>query len=252
MPSCHTCASERSKAALRVTATYCPQDFALKQKNGVVLQRGKEEIRISEPEGVTAGEKISSVDRFFDSPLATVLCLNLTAVLGIFKVYRTTYYNRKNSVENENGRKHMLDQEDLKVKEKLIEIVVRIGYVPSSRTFYTYLARDYDMHISILRCRRLMDEMNLEPISGRPPSHKASHKAAKEKGTHCHPCAAVENLVFQDFYRGPRKIILTDITNLYMLSSSYDHSPKIDYRFTIMSIQDSLSSPTQSRPPNRR
>jgi len=119
-------------------------------------------------------------------------------------------------VENENGRKHMLDQEDLKVKEKLIEIVVRIGYVPGSRTFYTYLARDYDMHISILRCRRLMDEMNLEPISGRPPSHKASHKAAKEKGTHCHPCAAVENLVFQDFYRGPRKIILTDITYLYI------------------------------------
>ena len=141
-----------------------------------------------------------------------MLCLNLTAVLSIFKVYRTTYYNSKNSTEKENGRKYMLAQEDLKVKEMLLEIIECIGYVPGSRTFYTYLIRDYEMRVSILRCRRLMDEMNLEPINGRPPSHKA----AKEKGTHCHPCAAVENLVMQDFYRGPRKIILTDITYLYI------------------------------------
>lgn len=106
----------------------------------------------------------------------------------------------------------MLAQEDLQIKGKLLEIVECIGYVPGSRTFYTYLFRDYGMHVSILRCRRLMDEMNLEPINGRPPSYKA----AKEKGTHCHPCAAVENLVLQDFYRGPRKIILTDITYLYI------------------------------------
>lgn len=141
-----------------------------------------------------------------------MLCLNLTAVLSIFKVYRTTYYNSKNSTEKENGQKYMLAQEDLKVKEMLLEIIECIGYVPGSRTFHTYLIRDYEMRVSILRCRRLMDEMNLEPINGRPPSHKA----AKEKGTHCHPCAAVENLVFQDFYRGPRKIILTDITYLYI------------------------------------
>ena len=151
-------------------------------------------------------------DRFIGSPLAAALRLTTTDVLGIFKVYRTTYYNWKGSTEKENGRKYMLAQEDLQIKGKLLEIVECIGYVPGSRTFYTYLIRDYGLRVSILRCRRLMEEMNLEPINGRPPSYKA----AKEKGTHCHPCAAVENLVLQDFYRGPRKIILTDITYLYI------------------------------------
>ena len=117
---------------------------------------------------------MNRADRFIGSPLAAALCLTTTDVLGIFKVYRTTYYNWKGSTEKENGRKYLLAQEDLKVKEKLLEIIECIGYVPGSRTFYTYLFRDYGMRVSILRCRRLMDEMNLEPINGRPPSYKAA------------------------------------------------------------------------------
>ncbi len=152
------------------------------------------------------------VDRFIGSPLAAALRLTTTDALVLFKIYRTTYYNWKNSTEKINGRKYLLAKEDSDIKDKLLKIIECLGYVPGSRTFYTYLFRDYGMHVSILRCRRLMDEMNLDPINGRPPSYKA----AKEKGTHCHPCAAVENLVLQDFYRGPRKIILTDITYLYI------------------------------------
>ena len=165
-------------------------------KKRYYLQRDKEKIKISTRQGVNVGEKMGSADMFTSSPLAGMLCLTTTDVLEIFKVYRTTYYNWKNSAQKENGRKYMLAQEDLQIKGKLIEIIEGLGYVPGSRTFYTYLIRDHGMRVSISRCRRLMDEMNLVPISGRPPSNKA----AKKEGTHCHPCAAVENVVMQDSY----------------------------------------------------
>ena len=140
-----------------------------------------------------------------------MLDLNLTQCLGLFKVYRTTYYNRKNSTEKEGGRLYELKKEDTLIKEKLLEIVEQLCYTPGSRTFYIYLIRDHGLEASICRIRRLMDEVHLIPLNGRPPSYKGK----KAEGTHGHPCAAVENLVCQDFYLGPRKIILTDITYLY-------------------------------------
>ena len=156
-------------------------------------------------------EKISIMDAVAVSPLAEMLKLNLSDCMALFKVYRTTYYNNKNSAQKEGGRKYELNKEDMEIKLRFIEIVKKIGYVPGSRTFHTFMIRDYGIHVSVDRCRRLMKEMNLFPINGRPPVKKAKKKA----GTHCHPCAAVENLVCQDFYQGARNVILTDITYLY-------------------------------------
>lgn len=137
--------------------------------------------------------------------------LSISDCLRIFKVHRTTYYNWKNSTQKEGGRKFELARQDLEIKVKFIVIIEALGYVPGARIFHTWLFRDHDMNVSIDRCRRIMIEMNLNPKNGRPPSRKAKKKA----GSHCHPCAALENMVCQDFYRGPRKVILTDITYLY-------------------------------------
>lgn len=137
--------------------------------------------------------------------------LSISDCLRIFKIHRTTYYNWKNSTQKEGGRKFELARQDLEIKVKFIVIIEALGYVPGARTFHTWMFRDHDMHVSIDRCRRIMIEMNLNPKNGRPPSRKAKKKA----GTHCHPCAALENMVCQDFYRGSRRVILTDITYLY-------------------------------------
>ena len=157
-------------------------------------------------------EKKEAADSFIGSPLYEMLELCITDVLRLFKLYRTSFYNWKNSNQKPGGRKFELAQDNLVIQEHFIAIVDCLGYVPGARTFHTYMYRDYNRHVSIERCGRLMAEMHLDPRYGRPPSHKA----AKEKGTHCHPCAAVENIVLQDFYQGPRKIILTDITYLYI------------------------------------
>ena len=130
--------------------------------------------------------------------------LSISDCLRIFKVHRTTYYNWKNSTQKEGGRKFELARQDLEIKVKFIVIIEALGYVPGARIFHTWLFRDHDMNVSIDRCRRIMIEMNLNPKNGRPPSRKAKKKA----GSHCHPCAALENMVCQDFYRGPRKVIL--------------------------------------------
>lgn len=152
------------------------------------------------------------MDEFVSGSTAEVLGINLTECLHIFMIYRTTYYNWKKSTQKKGGRKLELDREDLEIKMKFLEIIKTICYVPGSRTFHTFMIRDYGKHVSIGRCRRIMNEMNLIPRNARPPEHKAKRKA----GGHCHPCAAVENLICQAFYRGPRKIILTDITYLYI------------------------------------
>ncbi len=115
-------------------------------------------------------------------------------------------------MQKEGGRKFELARQDLEIKVKFIMIIEALGYVPGARTFHTWMFRDHGMHVSIDRCRRIMAEMNLMSRNGRPPSRKAK----KKDGTHCHPCAALENMVCQDFYRGARKVILTDITYLYI------------------------------------
>ena len=105
-------------------------------------------------------EKISIMDAVAVSPLAEMLKLNLSDCMALFKVYRTTYYNNKNSAQKEGGRKYELNKEDMEIKLRFIEIVKKIGYVPGSRTFHTFMIRDYGIHVSVDRCRRLMKEMN--------------------------------------------------------------------------------------------
>ena len=169
-------------------------------------------ITLEENEKISTAERVEIIDRFIDSPACIALGLSKSDVLRIFNMYRGTYYDYKNSAFQPIGRQFQLAQEDLIIKEHFLSIIDILSYVPGGRQFHVYMYRLYDMRVSVARCNRLMKEMNLDPHYGRPPSHKA----AKKPGTHCHICAAVDNLVNQNFYLGPRKIILTDITYLHI------------------------------------
>lgn len=92
--------------------------------------------------------------------------------------------------------------------EKMRLIIHKFGFVPGKRTFHTALWREYSLNVSVKHCQKLMKKMNL--VAARPLKDAYKHQA-----THNHECAAPANLVQQNFYIGPRKVILTDITYLY-------------------------------------
>ena len=70
------------------------------------------------------------------------------------------------------------------------------------------LFRRFGITVNVKRIARLMKRMNLVA--------QAPHKDAyKHQATHNHVCAAPSNAVGQDFFVGPRQVILTDITYLY-------------------------------------
>ena len=67
------------------------------------------------------------MDGFASGILAETLELNVSDCLRISKVYRTTYYNWKNSTQKEGGRKFELEREDILIKLKFIEIIEDVG-----------------------------------------------------------------------------------------------------------------------------
>lgn len=137
-----------------------------------------------------------------EHPLPVERCLK------IFGVSKSGYYawrqrKLKKALE-EDERKKELKQ----IMERFRKIVKKLGFVPGKRTFRTHMFREYGFNISVKRCARIMKMMNL--IANRPKKD-----AYKGQATHDHRCAAPENKVKQEFYIGPRKVVLTDITYFY-------------------------------------
>ena len=97
---------------------------------------------------------------------------------------------------------------DKKIKEKMIEVIKKLGHVPGTRTFRSELWRGHDTVVSRKRLRRLMQEMNLVATMPRKDAYKG-------QATHDHPCCALRNMVNQNFGERPRQVILSDITYLY-------------------------------------
>lgn len=185
-------------------------DGSAKKKQETV-RSGQDEFTIIEEESPnTTTEKLEKVEEFSKSETAKILKLSEKKDLTIFKVHETTWFNWKRSALKEGGRLYELAKEDEEIQNHFLEVIGQLGFVPGARTFRAYLFRDYGMQVSINRCSRLMKEMNLVATNGRRPKKQGK----KKEGAHCHPCAAVENKVNQDFYQGPRKIVLTDITYL--------------------------------------
>jgi transposase InsO family protein len=111
-------------------------------------------------------------------------------------------------MEDKDGKQAERREADRIIMECFLEIIKTYGYVPGKRTFHTEMWRMFSRNVSIKRCKKIMHKMNLVP--NRPKKDAYKHQA-----THDHVCASPENKVNQNFYIGPRRVILTDITYLY-------------------------------------
>ena len=134
--------------------------------------------------------------------------LSIVQCLHIFGVSRSGYYSwvrRKKDIDSSCAAKK---EQQEQLKEKFRKIVRKLGYVPGKRTFQTHLWREFNISISIKRCRKVMKEMNL--VANRPRKD-----AYKNQATHNHEYSSPKNAVKQNFSVGPRRVILTDITYLY-------------------------------------
>ena len=129
-------------------------------------------------------------------------------IVKIFGVSKSGYYAWFNRMKKKDARKEAEEKEEKELMGMFREIVKKLGYIPGKRTFRNFLFRDYQKQVSVRRCQRIMRKMNL--VANRP--HKDAYKG---RATHNHRCTAPENEVKQDFYIGPRQVILTDITYLY-------------------------------------
>ena len=137
-----------------------------------------------------------------EHPLPVERCLK------IFGVSKSGYYAWRKRKEQKAREAEERKKELREIMEKFRKIVKNLGFVPGKRTFRTHMFREYGIVISIKRCARIMKKMNL--VANRPKKD-----AYKGQATHDHRCAAPENKVKQEFYIGPRKVVLTDITYFY-------------------------------------
>ena len=132
-----------------------------------------------------------------------------SSCLRMFGVSRSGYYAWIGRQEDRNGSRAQKEHYERDIMGKMRQVVVaRNGIIPGKRTFRVELFRRFGITVNVKRIARLMKRMNL--------AAQVPHKDAyKHQATHNHVCAAPPNAVGQDFFVGPRQVILTDITYLY-------------------------------------
>lgn len=129
--------------------------------------------------------------------------------LKMFGVSRSGYYAWRGRQRDVNGEHAKKEAEERELCARMLLIVrARNGVIPGKRTFRCELFRRFGIQVNVKHIARLMKKMNL--VAQKP--HKDAYK---HQASHNHVCAAPENGVAQDFFIGPRKVILTDITYLY-------------------------------------
>ena len=136
----------------------------------------------------------------------------------MFGVSKSGYYAWVGRQEDRKGSRAQKEHYERDIMEKMRQVVLaRNGIIPGKRTFRVELFRRFGITVNVKRIARLMKRMNLVA--------QAPHKDAyKHQATHNHVCAAPPNAVGQDFFVGPRQVILTDITYLY-----YGHDRSVFY-----------------------
>ena len=149
------------------------------------------------------------VDSFLEKQKRKENGYTATQCFKMFGVSDSGYYAWKARRLDKDGKQAAKLRERNDIKEKMRQIVIaRNGVIPGKRTFRTELFRRYGLTVNVKRIAALMKEMHL--VAQRP--HKDAYK---HQASHNHVCAAPANEVDQDFFIGPRRVILTDITYLY-------------------------------------
>lgn len=127
----------------------------------------------------------------------------------MFGVSHSSYYAWLGRQRDPDGSWKRKEAMDWTICEKMRQVILaRNGIIPGKRTFRVELFRRFDLQVSLHRISRLMKKMNL--VAQIPHRDAYKHQAS-----HNHVCAAPANGVAQNFFVGPRQVILTDITYLY-------------------------------------
>ena len=133
----------------------------------------------------------------------------VSSCLKMFGVSKSGYYAWVGRQEDRKGSRAAKAHYERGIMEKMRQVVAaRHGVIPGKRTFRVELFRRFGITVNVKRVARLMKKMNL--VAQVPHKDAYKHQAA-----HNHVCAAPPNGVGQDFFTGPRQVILTDITYLY-------------------------------------
>lgn len=149
------------------------------------------------------------VDSFLEKQKRKENGYTATQCFKMFGISDSGYYAWKARQLDRDGKQAAKRRERNDIKEKMRQIVIaRNGVIPGKRTFRAELFRRYGLTVNVKRIAVLMKEMHL--AAQRP--HKDAYK---HQASHNHVCAAPANEVDQDFFIGPRRVILTDITYLY-------------------------------------
>lgn len=127
-------------------------------------------------------------------------------ILKVFNVSKSGYYSWLKRYNNPVENKEEIEEKE--IVEKMKAIIKKLGFVPGKRMFVDYFFRDYNELYDVRKIKRIMDKYNFK-------ANRPKKDAYKGKATHNHECACYQNYVDQDFKKGPRQVILTDITYLY-------------------------------------
>ena len=149
------------------------------------------------------------VDSFINKQKACSGGYNTSQCLRMFGVSDSGYYAWKGRREDIFGKQAEKKAERDAIKELMRRIIIaRNGVVPGKRTFRVELFRRFGRTVNTKKIAALMAEMNIKA--------QMPHKDAyKHQASHSHVCAAPANAVNQNFFIGPRRVILSDITYLY-------------------------------------
>lgn len=123
-------------------------------------------------------------------------------------VTRDGYYSWKAGEENRREAQQKFMDENKKLMDEMRWICGRLGYIPGTRSFRVFLIRDFRTHASRKKISKLMRAMHME-------ANRPIKDAYKGQDTYNHDAQSEENKVNGNFYIGPRRVVLTDITYLY-------------------------------------
>jgi len=128
--------------------------------------------------------------------------------LAMFGVNSDSYYTWKSRRDARAEAKAAEDDEERRIMEAIRQICRKLGYNPGKRQMQVYLKRDHGISIGLRRIKRIMNRMRIQPTLPKKDAYK-------NQVTYNHPMASPDNKLMRNFYIGPRKVVLTDITYIY-------------------------------------
>ena len=133
--------------------------------------------------------------------------MNKAQAMRVCKLDDATYYRYEADKEHHVKGKREISDERVK---KMIPVIIMIcdGRVPGHKKMKEMIEHYFDEIVDIDRFPKLYEQLGIQ-TSERYSDPYDGH------ATHDHLCTAFDNLVGRRFYRGVRRVILTDITYLY-------------------------------------